>query len=280
MIKSTSIFPYVGGKWRCQKIIQPLIPEHDIYIEPFAGSLATFFHKDPAKIEVINDLNKDIINFFEVLINKKRFDKLLYMLKNTPYSIALYEKLRKAKIVDKTYRAYQWFCIARMSHGGMKPNSQKVILTSGWRYSKGKSNTYAKEIKQFHRSINNLKYFRDRLLNVYLECSDYKKILLRWVDKNTFIFVDPPYYNLNYYKYNFNLQDHNELKTILESLKCKIMITYNDCEEIRKLYNDDRWNIFVHPVASSTQDTKKNHIKVIHNELIIMNYQENNLFNF
>ncbi len=57
------------------------------------------------------------------------------------------------------------------------------------------------------------------------------------------------------------------------------MITYNDCTEIRKLYSHNKWNIIVHPVASSTQDTKKHHIKVIHNELIIMNYQENNLFN-
>ena len=57
---------YLGGKNRVAKKIIALIPEHTCYIEPFCGGAQVFFHKEPAKVEVLNDLNEDVFNFLRV----------------------------------------------------------------------------------------------------------------------------------------------------------------------------------------------------------------------
>jgi DNA adenine methylase len=44
-----------------------MIPEHRIYCEPFRGEAAIFFAKEPSPVEVINDANGEIINFYEAL---------------------------------------------------------------------------------------------------------------------------------------------------------------------------------------------------------------------
>jgi len=46
--------------------ILPLISEHVVYTEAFAGGAAVLFAKEPSKVEVINDLNGELINFYRV----------------------------------------------------------------------------------------------------------------------------------------------------------------------------------------------------------------------
>ncbi len=58
---------YYGGKQKLVSTILPLFPEHDLYTEPFAGGAALFFAKEPSDIEVLNDLNAELINFYKVM---------------------------------------------------------------------------------------------------------------------------------------------------------------------------------------------------------------------
>src|SRR5712671_3627168 len=55
---------YIGGKNRLAKQIISILPEHVTYVEPFAGGAQVFFHKAPSKVEVLNDLDFEIVNFF------------------------------------------------------------------------------------------------------------------------------------------------------------------------------------------------------------------------
>lgn len=58
---------YYGGKQKlCTEIINRM-PAHNLYCEPFVGGAAIFFGKQPAKVEVINDTNKELINFYKVV---------------------------------------------------------------------------------------------------------------------------------------------------------------------------------------------------------------------
>src|SRR5437016_3850758 len=57
---------YIGGKKRIAKQIITLFPEHTTYVEAFAGGAQVFFHKQPVRAEVLNDLNGDVVNFFRV----------------------------------------------------------------------------------------------------------------------------------------------------------------------------------------------------------------------
>lgn len=58
---------YYGGKQKLVTTILPLFPEHVLYTEPFAGGAALFFAKEPSEIEVLNDLNSELINFYKVM---------------------------------------------------------------------------------------------------------------------------------------------------------------------------------------------------------------------
>jgi DNA adenine methylase len=62
-----TLLSYYGGKQQLAPAILGLIPEHRIYCEPFLGGAAVFFAKEPSKVEIINDCNGEIVNFYEVL---------------------------------------------------------------------------------------------------------------------------------------------------------------------------------------------------------------------
>lgn len=70
--------------------ILPLIPEHSIYVEPFFGGGAVFWAKEPVKCEIINDVNGNITNFYEVL--KHDFFKLREKIEATLHSRDIYKK--------------------------------------------------------------------------------------------------------------------------------------------------------------------------------------------
>jgi DNA adenine methylase len=58
---------YYRGKQHLASKILGLIPEHRIYCEPFIGGGAVFFAKGPSPVEIINDANGELVNFYEVL---------------------------------------------------------------------------------------------------------------------------------------------------------------------------------------------------------------------
>ena len=61
------IIPWIGGKRRLAKHIIPMFPEHTCYVEPFAGAAALYFLKAPAKVEVLNDVNGELVNLYRVV---------------------------------------------------------------------------------------------------------------------------------------------------------------------------------------------------------------------
>jgi len=58
---------YYGGKQKLASTILKLIPEHNLYCEPFVGGAAIYFAKEPSNVEVINDTNKELMNFYRVV---------------------------------------------------------------------------------------------------------------------------------------------------------------------------------------------------------------------
>ena len=60
---------YYGGKQRLASTIIKLIPDHNLYCEPFCGGAAVFFQKEKSNVEVINDTNKLLINFYRQVQN-------------------------------------------------------------------------------------------------------------------------------------------------------------------------------------------------------------------
>ena len=57
----------MGGKSKLRKTIIEMIPEHTCYIELFFGAGWVYFGKEPSKVEVINDIDKELINLFKMI---------------------------------------------------------------------------------------------------------------------------------------------------------------------------------------------------------------------
>lgn len=55
---------YYGGKQTLAPLIISLIPNHRLYAEPFTGGGAVFFMKPPSRVEVLNDTNGELMNFY------------------------------------------------------------------------------------------------------------------------------------------------------------------------------------------------------------------------
>ena len=61
----------LGNKKKIAKQIQSYFPKHKIYIEPFFGAGGMFFNKPKAKYNIVNDLDSDVFNLFQVVMNQK-----------------------------------------------------------------------------------------------------------------------------------------------------------------------------------------------------------------
>src|SRR5664280_3229364 len=92
---------YIGGKRTLAKRVIALFPEHTTYVEPFAGGAQVFFHKEPSKVEVLNDLDGEMVNFFRVC--QQHYEELLRYLRFVLVSRKWFELLLEtdpAKLTD------------------------------------------------------------------------------------------------------------------------------------------------------------------------------------
>src|SRR5438046_9499230 len=112
-----SAFGYFGSKLRIAAKIHDALPPHNAWVELFCGSAAMTLAKKPAPIEVINDINKDIVNFYQQL--RDNGDELLRRIDLTPYARAELELSRKMpKRLPPIERARRFFVSAMMAVNG------------------------------------------------------------------------------------------------------------------------------------------------------------------
>lgn len=78
------VLKYPGAKWKLASWIIGHMPQHTAYLEPFFGSGAVFFNKPASKVETINDIDGQVINFFRQL--REHPAELTRLLELTPWS--------------------------------------------------------------------------------------------------------------------------------------------------------------------------------------------------
>ncbi len=104
---------YIGGKNRLAARIISILPEHVAYVEPFAGGAQVLFHKPPSEVEVLNDLDFDIVNFFRVC--QWHYEELIRYLRYSLASRRLHElhvKTNPAVLTD-IQRAGRFFYLQK-----------------------------------------------------------------------------------------------------------------------------------------------------------------------
>ncbi len=208
---------YYGGKQKLVATIIPLIPEHKMYAEPFIGGGAVFFAKPASHIEVINDTNKELINFYRVLQN--RFVELDSMVKVTLHSRTLHKDAKvvydNAHLFDEVKRAWAVWVLSTQSFSAM--------LDGSWGYDKT-DNTTTKKITNKRNQFS--EEYAQRMQNVALECTDALYVIQSRDTVNTFFYVDPPYFNSNCGHYDgYSEQDFENLLKLLAGIKGKFLLS-------------------------------------------------------
>jgi len=254
----------MGGKSKSVKNIVPIIPKHKTYVEPFFGGGWVFFSKEKSKVEILNDINGDLINFYNVIKTQyndfvKKFDDILI----SRELFLEYRKTMSDKNLSPVERAFRFYYVNQNAFGGLI------------RYnSKGKCNSpFAISPDVFVQSgfwdFDKIKQAHDRLKYVYIEHDDYKNVITKFDNIDTVFFLDPPY-DCKSGKYNGETGfDYDELLKQCKSIKGKFILTLNSGFE-------DKFKEFyiipnnVHYSIGCTSESSTSY-----KELIITNYDIN-----
>lgn len=223
---------YYGGKQQLIKDIIPLIPKHDIYCEPFFGGGAVYWAKEPVKCEVINDVNMNIVNFYEVL--KHDYFALRKKVESTLHSRETY---KKAMIIydcpwlfaeDPIIRAWAFWVVTNQGF------SCKV---GTWGYDREKrAITIQNKIDAFQESLT------ERLRYTQIECNEAHKVIESRDTESTFFYIDPPYVDSNQGHYGGYTHEHfkRDLNAI-ESIKGKFLLSSYPSDILDEYIKKNNW---------------------------------------
>lgn len=222
-----SILKYPGAKNRLANWIIKYIPEHHVYCEPFFGSGAVFFNKNPCYNEILNDLDDDVYNFFKVLRTSPVI--LSEAIKLTPYSRTEYELAYESKTTNEIERArlFAVKCWQGFGCGNKYKNG----------FRRGIGVMSPNPARAWNELPGTLRIAADRIKNAQIEHKDAIELIKKLKGKDTFIYADPPYLlsTRKKYLYSHELDDEYHirlLKALCES-DCKVMLSGYD----NALYN-------------------------------------------
>jgi DNA adenine methylase len=218
--------PYIGGKRRIAPRLIALIPAHTTYVEPFAGGAQVFFHKTPSKVEVLNDLDSEIVNFLRIC--QRHPEELSRQLLWQPASRRLFEQhlMQPPDLLTDIERAARFFYLQKLSWSGKRTKQS-------FRYSVGKPIKYSASSLPAR-----LAAVATRLDGVQIEAHPYQAVLSRYDRATTFFYCDPPYAGLNLYRHNFSDEQFEELVRRLRSLKGRFLLSINDCPKARGWFGE------------------------------------------
>ena len=223
-----SLLKYPGSKWRIADWIISFFPKHKVYCEPFFGSGALFFKKSPSYIETINDIDGDIVNLFKCC---REFPEALATAINlTPFSREEFQRCyeRTSDPVEQARRT-----IVRYHQSFGTSNSS----LNAWKNS---------QVGGGPRCATMWNYLPDtvidcceRLKQAQIECVDAIDLIKRYDDKETLIYLDPPYLsNLrkkNMYNCEMTESQHIEMIATIKQSKSMIILSGYD----NNLYNTE-----------------------------------------
>lgn len=215
---------YFGGKSRLAPTIIRLIPKHICYVEPFAGAAWVFFKKPPSRVEVLNDIDNNIVNLYRVIQHHP--EEFLRQFKTLFISRRLFDLLKRHddECMTDIHRAVKCFYILKVAFGGHLVGSNFGYRTT----SASRLNLVDLEetIVQIHW----------RLARVTIENRPYADILARYDRPHSFFYLDPPYFGIKAYQFNFEPADFERLAEVLCGLKGKFLMSLNDHKEVRRIF--------------------------------------------
>lgn len=228
-----AVMKYPGSKWNIAGKLVELIPPHHSYVEPYFGSGAVLFNKQPSDIETVNDLDGNVVNLFRCI--QQDSERLARLVMTTPFSREVYDEQYAAGSHAGKYLRAAGFLIRCWQGYGCRTNGVKV----GWKNDiRGRESMYA--LWSWYRLPDWIIGIAERLRKVQIENRPAPEVIEKFNYPDVFMYLDPPYLletragRRAQYKHEMTDADHEELLKSILRIRAKIMISGYESE----MYND------------------------------------------
>ena len=177
--KVRPVIKYFGGKSFLARRIIELIPDSDIYVEPFAGGLNVLLNKCKYGLEIVNDINPELIHLYETV--RDNSSVLLDRLREIPYTEEVFKRALSIGVVDDPIeRALNFLIKHRMSRSGMGDDFSKLSDEE----DSGSWDNLPDDLKFTAHRLKDVEFYNKPAMEL-IECYDVSR---------TSFYLDPPYY--------------------------------------------------------------------------------------
>ncbi len=254
--KINAPFGYFGSKNKIALQLCAQLPPHNCWVEAFCGSAALTLRKEPSSIEVINDIDDEIINFFEQL--RTNFDALYKAVELTPYAEGELINAR-VKICDlnNLERARRFLVQSMMAINGVFGEEK-----GGFSYSDSYTrNGHDARVNRWNNLPNRLSQVVKRLKDVRIENKNAIRLIRRYLYRPaTLMYLDPPYLGNRTMGYSKDANDekfHLRLLETANEANCMIFISGYENDLYSSVLSEKKgWRTKI--IETATKDAKGN----------------------
>lgn len=254
-----SFMSWIGGKKALRAIIVSMFPPYfEKYIEVFGGGGWVLFYKLPGRFEVYNDLNSWLVNLYRCVRDKPEelMDKLRYVLNSRADFELACQRLADPNCGTDVQRAAWYYQVIRQSYGSA-------------------AESYGSNPRDIRASFPLIERAHRRLASVVVENQDFQQLITHYDGDDSFFYCDPPYHGTEKYYKNigengFSEADHLRLRDTLKDIRGKFLLSYNDDDFVRELY--DRPGIYLTSVSRLDAMRQKTQPGALFPEVLISNY--------
>ena len=221
-------FTYFGGKLSLAERIVSLLPAHEHYVEPFAGSLAVLLAKAPSHMETVNDLDGDLMNLWRVLRDQPaEFERACALTPHSRAEATQAEWDERSGLSDLERARRLWVRLTQCRGGHTRRRT-------GWRYYQDPRGSHSSMPGYLDAYVARMEPVVMRLRGVSLECLPAADVIARYgKHSGCLIYADPPYLkdvrtwrNDAGYGHEMLLEDeHRELLEVLLSCRAAVVLS-------------------------------------------------------
>lgn len=224
--QNNSPLTWLGNKTTLADRIIQIMPKHNIYIEAFFGSGSVFFGKKPSKMEIINDVNDLLVNFWNVV--KDDMDGFLSKFDTVLHSRSTFESYKDTdwKTIDRVEKAFRFYYLVRNAWSRLYRVNKEGRFNAPFAGAMNSKLLHGNRnlARQFFDTRHMIRIAHARLENACIECLDYKDIIRKYDDHDVLYFFDPPYTTTYQYCTTFDIDD---FVSQIKKIKGKFIITLN-----------------------------------------------------
>ncbi len=263
---------YPGGKGQLANYIKLLIKKNKLmdgcYAEVYAGGAAiamSLLLDGYVSQVIINDIDPALYAFWSIVLHQP--SDLSKLVTDTPVNMSQWHR---QKAIHADYPNYSQLELAFATLFLNRTNRSGILKGGviGGKEQAGKWKLDARYNKtNLINRIDRIARHADKITVLNLDAAKFIRTVVPKLPRNTFVFLDPPYYvkGKGLYEHHYIHADHVRIAKLIKSyVKRPWLVSYDDTTQIRQLYNGFHQQSY--KLSYSAQDRYKGAELLIYSE--------------